>query len=292
MALITCPSCGKAVSDEAKKCVHCGAELKSDSDDSRKDEEEDVIATCPDCGGLLYDTSEEACPYCGRPIMSEVDLRSSQEDSESKVKAAKAPAVRKNKIIKIVVAVVLAVAVVVVASVCVVQDNLAKQAEAEAQQFNEYVSNMSAASTAMLNGAADSESMCNQVSKIWNAAIYDKKQYKWGSDIQKYYSTDFNEAIAKYYADDSTRSAVSSLKSNQSKVSDLMNKLSDPPEGTEIAYNTLTDLYDEYLTLTGLALSPSGSLQTFNTNFQNADDSFSNTLKKLQSQIPDNKTVK
>lgn len=89
MALITCPSCGKAVSDEAKKCVHCGAELKSDSDDSRKDEEEDVIATCPDCGGLLYDTSEEACPYCGRPIMSEADLRSSQEDSESKVKAPK-----------------------------------------------------------------------------------------------------------------------------------------------------------------------------------------------------------
>lgn len=50
MALITCPSCGKAVSDEAKKCVHCGAELKSDSDDSRKDEEEDVLQPVPTAG--------------------------------------------------------------------------------------------------------------------------------------------------------------------------------------------------------------------------------------------------
>lgn len=58
MAMISCPNCGKEVSDKAKKCIHCGKVLI-----------EDVIPKkfCSDCGKEVpFDATE--CPYCGCPL--------------------------------------------------------------------------------------------------------------------------------------------------------------------------------------------------------------------------------
>ncbi len=48
MALITCPHCGKQISDTQEKCIHCGYELK----------------VCPECKKVLAD-GENQCPNCG-----------------------------------------------------------------------------------------------------------------------------------------------------------------------------------------------------------------------------------
>lgn len=53
MALINCPFCGKLVSEEADKCPHCGANLKSDY-------------LCPECGTKL-ENFNQPCPKCGCP---------------------------------------------------------------------------------------------------------------------------------------------------------------------------------------------------------------------------------
>lgn len=47
MAIIHCPECGQEVSDQAKKCVHCGAS----------------IFVCPECGKVSV--AEGKCPECG-----------------------------------------------------------------------------------------------------------------------------------------------------------------------------------------------------------------------------------
>ncbi|MBQ2953765.1 MAG: zinc ribbon domain-containing protein [Clostridia bacterium] len=53
MALITCPECGKQISDRAKACPHCGFDLNAPK--------------CPDCGTYLPEGAA-ACPSCGCPV--------------------------------------------------------------------------------------------------------------------------------------------------------------------------------------------------------------------------------
>ena len=50
-----------------------------------------------------------------------------------------------------------------------------------------------------------------------------------------------------------------------------MKKLQNPPEEYEEAYQAIKEFYDAYLDLTTLAISPSGNLQTYSNNFNDAD---------------------
>lgn len=56
--MITCPECGKEISDKAKKCVHCGKILKEDEVPQR---------FCSECGKAVSLEAQE-CPSCGCPI--------------------------------------------------------------------------------------------------------------------------------------------------------------------------------------------------------------------------------
>ena len=59
MAMITCPECGKELSDKAKKCVYCGKVMI-----------EEPQKFCGECGKEIpFDVQE--CPYCGCPIKAE-----------------------------------------------------------------------------------------------------------------------------------------------------------------------------------------------------------------------------
>lgn len=60
MALIRCRECGKEISDESKKCIHCGA---------------DVILTikCSECG-KEFDHTTNICPYCGKKNAKDLNI--------------------------------------------------------------------------------------------------------------------------------------------------------------------------------------------------------------------------
>lgn len=53
MALITCPECGKQISDRAPQCPKCGYPMVS-------------MHKCPECG-TSYDEALKECPNCGCP---------------------------------------------------------------------------------------------------------------------------------------------------------------------------------------------------------------------------------
>ena len=50
-----------------------------------------------------------------------------------------------------------------------------------------------------------------------------------------------------------------------------MKTLKNPPAEYQEAYEKLNELYDSYFVLTNLAVSPTGSLQTFSSDFNDAD---------------------
>lgn len=68
MALISCPECGKEISNKADKCIYCGYPLQkflnTDNASVYHDSEEhrEGLETCPSCG---YYFQGYKCPKCG-----------------------------------------------------------------------------------------------------------------------------------------------------------------------------------------------------------------------------------
>lgn len=65
-------------------------------------------------------------------------------------------------------------------------------------------------------------------------------------------------------------------------VNSLMKELKNPPEEYKYAYDSISKLYDAYISLTNLATDPSGSLKTYSQNFNDADSETLNCFNALK----------
>lgn len=126
----------------------------------------------------------------------------------------------------------------------------------------------------MLTGASTAEEAGTLIHDVWYDTIFDEHN----ADTSKYTSgnSDFNDSLSELFSDEEFQDKIASIKSNQATVKELMQELTNPPAEYEEAYNTLKDYYDAYLELTNLAISPTGSLQSYTDDFNEAD---SNVLK-------------
>lgn len=185
---------------------------------------------------------------------------------------------KKSKTIAAVVAAVAVLLVVVIGA-----------GVASVNGFNEYRSDMFAARQLMLEGGAEAEDVCNDVSNIWYSAIFYDYSFEWDDEYYDYYSDDFNTAIALYYLDDPAIASVSTIESNQQDVKEAMAALSNPSEEFESAYESLEELYSAYLELTNLALEPEGNYTSFNEAFSSADNEFMEHYDAFEIYVPDEK---
>ena len=268
MALITCPGCGKEISDKAKKCIHCGKSFEETIEVPKK-------LICSECGAEL-EIGTKVCDKCGCPFQSEEEKKAESE-SRNKAKSKK----------KMIVAGIAAVCVVlaVIIGVSIIRSYQSKKA------YNEYVDILQLAEETMLAGASDAEDLTNLTARVWRNAIYEEKD----STTDKYvcpggeFVDDFNTALLILYLDDSTTRKTDSISQNQETVKGYMKQLQDVPEGLERCYETVNDLYEAYGTLTDLALDPTGSYNSFTETTRNAASEFVTAYKKLDSQIPEKK---
>lgn len=269
MAMIQCPNCGENVSDKARKCIHCGYELMPPEK-----------KYCAECGAELEEDAT-VCPSCGCPVNAEphydgpVEVVAPQQVEITGVKVAK---VSKKKIAAIVCVVVILILAVV--GVQYYQKQKAQQAhEAEVQKYNE---TLKTAVSTMLSGASDAEDCGNLIKNVWYNAIYKKSS----SETDKYtrpkrYYVDFNTALANLFSDSDFQSEIAGIETNQTTVQALMKDLKTPPEECEDAYEALSDFYNAYLKLTNLVTDPSGSLQTYSSNFSEADTETANCYSAM-----------
>lgn len=272
MAMTTCPNCGEQISDKAKKCVHCGAVLIPEEK-----------KYCPDCGAELEEEME-SCPKCGCPIENDATLETTPQQVEvTGVKVSK----KSKKLIVIGIIAVIAVAISAAVGVQVHKKNVAAKAAAEAQkqkQSEEYGSNLSLAAYSMLSGASDAETCGNLIKQVWYNAIYKESDSKTDKYTKPdgYYVSDFNDALQNLFSDSSFSSQLADINDNKDTVSSLMKKLKNPPEDYKDAYDSLLKLYDAYISLTNLATDPTGSLQTYSQNFNDADSETLNCYNALK----------
>lgn len=150
----------------------------------------------------------------------------------------------------------------------------AQEAKMTAEQYqtsyNQLVSNM-------LQDAVLAENIGNLTVKVWNNAIWQKRD----ADTDKFtmvndqFVTDFNDALTNLASDESFSSDISILSENQQQTKALMKEMLDPPESYENAFKALEGMYNAYINLTNIVLSGNGSLESFSNEFSEADKELS-----------------
>ena len=270
MAMTTCPNCGEQISDKAKKCVHCGTVLVPEEK-----------KYCSDCGAELEE-GMDICPKCGCPIENIIETdKTPQQVEVTGVKITK----KSKKIIVIATIAVLAAAIITAIGVQTHKKNVAAKAVAEAQkQSEEYGTNLNMAAYSMLSGASDAETCGNLIKQVWYNAIYKESDSTTNKYTKPdgYFVSDFNDALQNLFSDSSFSGQIADINSNKDTVNSLMKKLKNPPEEYKDAYESLSKLYDAYISLTNLVTDPTGSLQTFSQNFNDADNETLNCYNALK----------
>ena len=273
MAMIVCPHCGEQVSDKAKKCVHCGTVLIQEEK-----------KRCAECGAELEEGTTE-CPNCGCPV-EEINA----SDTQEKPQKVEVTGVKVTKRVKVIVGILVALLLVGGATIFGVnQYQKKKAAEEYEQRVESYAANLELATYSMLTGASDAETCVNLIKQVWYNAIYEKRDDTTDKYTRPkgYFVSDFNDALGNLFSDTSFQSKISSIEENQKTVNSLMKELKNPPEEYKDAYEAISELYDAYISLTNLATDPSGSLQTFSTNFNNADSETLNCYNAMKLYLED-----
>lgn len=275
MAIIQCKYCGKNVSDKAKSCPLCGGILIEDN--SEADQDQSVVPLlCEECNAEIPQGAT-TCPNCGCPVPEKTIEEAAQKVEVTAVKLQMKKSTKKYVGIAI-------IAVIVVAIGGIIATNSHKK-----NLETRYAENMEQASYTMLMGASDAEDAANLINKVWRNAIYEDTD----SETDKYtrpngwWVSDFNDALRNLFADSTFCSQIADIEENQESVAELMKQLKNPPAGYEEAYEALKEYYSAYLELTNMATNPSGSLQSYSSNFNEADSNALNCYNAMRLYIGD-----
>lgn len=270
MAMIKCPNCGEEISEKARRCVHCGAEIPAVTP-------EPTVLLCEECGAVLTE-ADEVCPKCGCPVQKAPEPEEKPQKVE--VTNVRIPVDKKARkaIITVVVIVLVAVAAFAVARVGM-----------KSSASKEYAQKLETAVYTMLDGASTAETEATLIHDVWYNTIYEEDSTRTDKYTKSngVFHDDFNTSLLLLMVSDDYTQATESIESNQETVRGLMKELQNPPEEYADAYDALKEYYDAYLELTNLALDPSGNLSSYTSSLNEADTNTANCYKAMQLYLDD-----
>lgn len=243
MGLITCPKCGKTISEKATVCPHCGSNVSKHN-----------LIMCEDCK-KEYDISMAACPNCGCP--------------NSTIKQKK----KKHKSV-IIFIIVFALIVVSILGIGILQK--AKELEYYSNMEAVSYTMLDGAAKAETAGNLIKSVWYNAIYEERDSET-DQYTMKNGKFVD-----DFNDALSGLFADENFINSIFEIETNQSEVTDLMKQLKNPPKKYEEAYSVLKVYYDNYLKMTKTVISPTGSLNTFSEDFNTYDNDTVASYEKMK----------
>lgn len=280
MALITCPNCGKQISDKAAACPQCGEAVVL----APAVPEEPKPIICEECGTELQPDAE-VCPNCGCPVNT-AEEPGEEAPQKVEVTAVNLPQMNKNTKKYIIIAAIAVIAIIAAIFIGkgIHNSNLEKQA---AERSAQYIADIETASFSMLMGAIDAEDAGNLIKKVWYNSIYEERDSETDKYTRPngYFLDDFNDALTYLFLDEDFIELCDGIEANQELVSGMMKELKNPPEEHEDAYDAIRELYDAYTDLTNLAINPSGNLSSFSENFNEADSEVANCYDAMKMYI-------
>ncbi len=147
-----------------------------------------------------------------------------------------------------------------------------------------YYDNLENAAYKMIDGAANAESAGNLITDVWYNAIMNE----YDDDTDKFtlkdgqFVDDFNDALENLFADEAFLENIYEIRDNQDEVLYLMKQLKSPPAKYKEAYSVLKEYYGNYLSMTNMVISPSGSFQSFSDDLTQADKATASSFDKIK----------
>lgn len=183
---------------------------------------------------------------------------------------------KQKRVNRIAVFITLLLATAITVTIVVCQQRKKKIAEEAIKYKQEYAINLDLATYTMLSGAADAEVCCNLIVQVWSNSIWEKEDQATDKYTRPngFFEADFNDALSNLFMDTDFCVQINNITDNQETVNEVIKELKNPPEEYEAAYECLFDCYDAYLIFTNLAVRPTGSLETFSSDFDDADTNF------------------
>jgi hypothetical protein len=235
-----------------------------------------ALIKCPECNKQISDRVK-ACPHCGYPLVDEGS--NAQEPLQVNVTSIKLNN-GKGKSFKKLIIMIVALASIAAFAVILIKK----------KQKDDYIDRLNTVYDIVIIGASKAETLCNLTQRVWRNCIfedYDTETNKYTRTAYGYHS-DFNVALAALYDDETTITEVRTIKANQITMEFNLEALKKiPSDEFEKVYNTLNDLYNAYMSLTELAISPSGSLQAYSQNVNDNVKKFIESYRLFKMQIPE-----
>ena len=147
-----------------------------------------------------------------------------------------------------------------------------------------YYDNLENAAYKMIDGAANAESAGNLITDVWYNAIMNE----YDDDTDKFtlkdgqFVDDFNDALENLFADEAFLENIYEIRDNQDEVLYLMKQLKSPPAKYKEVYSVLKEYYGNYLSMTNMVISPSGSFQSFSDDLTQADKATASSFDKIK----------
>ena len=171
------------------------------------------------------------------------------------------------------------------------QEILAQQQaeKEEIEEYNTHIENLNLLYSSSLSGASTAESVCVLTCNVWQDAIYGDSS----EETQKYVygAADFNEALQRVYDDEEIQEKLSDISDAKEKSDKYIQSLQSCPEELSKAYDSALQVNTTFNALADLALSPTGSYNTYSQSEREKVEAFVTAYTTLKAVIPSKKTV-
>jgi hypothetical protein len=227
-----------------------------------------ALINCPECQKEISDKVVN-CPHCGYPF--ERETNTNLNNNGKKNNAAKKPSKVKKVVIGSIVTIVSIIVIITVIGIIIYSQN---------EKKNNYFINLSQIHSKILSGGVIAEQLTSITRQVWNNSIHkrsdiDTNKYTIQNNIyspnrlnynSSDFLSDFNEALSNLSKDEDYISKKNDLRKIQDESTALMRDMKNYPQEYEYIYNDLLEYYNTFLSLTRIAINPSGSYNSFTSN--------------------------
>ncbi|MCO5385386.1 MAG: hypothetical protein NHB14_05930 [Desulfosporosinus sp.] len=198
-----------------------------------------------------------------------LDIQSEQEKAIISKELQKAEKIKMSKTKKIVLTCTSLFLLIAIVAGGLYYRNTTAAAKNEAS----YKQTMEMTQMLIVSGAVASVNVCETYSSVWRAAI--DSRYK-----------DFNTELANQKSKLKSDGTLTKISETKDTIDSFMKKLNNPSEKYKRSYDKILEMYGIYSKIESEALSPSGSLMTFNSNINNLQAEFLKSGNELKVIMP------
>lgn len=253
-----------------------------------------ALIVCPECRHK-FSTYAQTCPRCGFPLRAVTPLSDNDQLTALNASAGFAESgcmqrKKKKKGFIAVVAILLVIASLIACAAAFIiqkqkmetdekakqesirQESLAEQERLEQERLKaraEYITDLNDFSKKVAVGNYLAAYVCFTTKNVWYDSIYreyDEETVAYTQTNGKFHD-DFNESINKLYDSAEITDAISQIIDNRKLVADLYKSLMHPEPEFEDCFRAVEEVYSVYFGLTGLAISPGGSLNSYTEKY-------------------------